>query len=161
MHTQKFIRRRTNHSGFIRRSSCSCASMRHRLRNSGTHTATSLRPGSKAEKLSHWEDKGGMEVSGVQSLGRQGWNGSIRSSVSGKTRLEWTEVSEGVQSLGRQGWNGQKCQEFSQWEDKAGQWEDKTGMNRSVRRSSVTGKTRLEWTEVSEGVQSSSKDRSS
>ena len=56
--------------------------------------------------------------------------------------------------MGRQGWSGRKCQEFSQWEDKAGQWEDKTGMNRSVRRSSLTGKTRLEWTEVSEGVQS-------
>ena len=71
------------------------------------------------------------------------------------------EVSEGVQSLGRQGWNGRKCQEFSHWEDK-------TGMDGSVRRSSVigktrlvSGKTRLEWTEVSEGVQSSSKDRSS
>ena len=125
-----------------------------------------------------------MEVSeGVQSLGRQGWNGrkcqefshwedktgmdgSVRRSsvigktrlVSGKTRLEWTEVS--VPSVGRQGWNGRKCQ-FRQWEDKA-------GMDGSVRRSSVigktrlvSGKTRLEWTEVSEGVQSSSKDRSS
>ena len=63
---------------------------------------------------------------GVQSLGRQGWHvGVRRSSVTGKTRVEW------------------KYQEFSQWEDKA-------GMDGSVRRSSVTGKTRLEWT----GVQS-------
>ena len=61
-----------------------------------------------------------MEISGVQSLGRQGWNvGVRRSSVTGKTRLEWTEVSEAV-SLGRLGWNGLKFQEFSHWEDKAG-----------------------------------------